>query len=252
MTDNWIVIPCFNEAARIDGSQIACLISDPSVVVLLVDDGSTDATLERLTAFKSVAPNQVEIMSLAANVGKAEAVRQGMNEAVRCGAGITGYLDADFATPATEMLRLLTLLRAQSDVNVLLGSRWLHLGSNIQRSNLRHYPGRIFATLASNVLGMPVYDTQCGAKLFRITPTFTAAIAAPFLTRWAFDVELIGRLREGMADAGYTLAQFTEVPLQVWIDVPGSKIGLLEMLHATFALSRIAGSLKQLRQQRDP
>lgn len=248
MESVYLVIPCYNEADRLDVSGIDELLSDDRVHLVLVDDGSTDETADRIEWFQRRHPGRVEALNLLRNMGKAECVRRGMHHAFALGANVTGYLDADFATPAREMLRLLDIFTDEPNLKVLLGSRWLYLGSDIRRSNVRHYAGRIFATLASTVLHMPVYDTQCGAKLFRVTDNFLAALDDPFLSRWAFDVELIGRLKEGAGNAApYDLAEFREAQLQTWIDVKGSKIGLIDMVRATLELIPISSALNRLR-----
>ena len=54
------------------------------------------------------------------------------------------------------------------------------------------------ATLAALILRQPFYDTQCGAKLFRNTPALAGALSEPFRSPWAFDLELLGRLREAL------------------------------------------------------
>src|SRR5204862_482251 len=78
------------------------------------------------------------------------------------GAEVVGYVDADLSTPVAEVARLLDEME-QRGVAVVMGARVALLGTAIQRRALRHYLGRLFATAASIILGLPVYDTQCGA-----------------------------------------------------------------------------------------
>ena len=96
------------------------------------------------------------------------------------------------------------------------------MGHHIDRNNFRHYTGRLFATITSIVLGFDVYDTQCGAKVFTASPTLDQALATPFLGRWSFDVELLGRLAAPNGIDG-----FLEVPLDAWHEVGGSKLGFV-------------------------
>lgn len=236
-----VVIPCYNEAARLREQEVAALITDPRVQVLLVDDGSTDGTEALLRRIAASSKGRVSWVAMARNGGKAEAVRHGMQRALAEGAEITGYLDADFATPASEMLRLLDALVA-SDAQVAMGARISRLGADIQRSPHRHYLGRVFATAASVVLGLRVYDTQCGAKLFRASPALTTALDSPFDSRWIFDVELLGRLVTGSGEAqALSAADFLEVPLRTWHDVAGSKLRPGGMASAGLELLRLGG-----------
>ena len=116
-----------------------------------------------------------------------------------------------------------------------MGSRVKLLGRKIDRRRSRHYLGRIFATAVSTVLGLDVYDTQCGAKLFRVTPFIRALFEHPFLSRWIFDVEIIARLIQ--AKRGKNLPQadrvIYEFPLMEWRDVQGSKLGYGDFVRAT-------------------
>ena len=110
----------------------------------------------------------------------------------------------------------------------------------IHRSPLRHYLGRLAATAIAFVLRIPVYDTQCGAKLLRGGPESAALFAEPFLTRWLFDVELIARLGRRRAATGGAAYAIHEFPLPAWRDVPGSKIRAKDYLRGIGDLARIA------------
>jgi dolichyl-phosphate beta-glucosyltransferase len=102
--------------------------------------------------------------------------------------------------------------------------------------------------VASAVLRLSVYDTQCGAKLFRATPALEAAVAEPFLSRWIFDVELLGRLMTGAAGApALTEEQVVEEPLLSWRDVPGSKLRPGHAAIAAKDMARIALDLSRRR-----
>jgi glycosyltransferase involved in cell wall biosynthesis len=230
------VIPCFNEAKRLDPRAIAELVADPRVSVVLVDDGSTDDTLALL---RGLASERVRVLALERNSGKAEAVRRGLQQAIAEGADVVGFADADFATPVSELLRLLDELE-QSGKDLVLGSRVLRLGASIDRKPLRHLVGRVFATVAAAAVGVPVYDTQCGAKLFRVSPRLSWALESPFSSRWSFDVELLcrlfGRLGEGAPEDEPSAL---EVPLHVWHEVGGSKLHLGSMARSFAELLRI-------------
>jgi len=225
-----VVIPCYNEATRLDFALLEELLLSPDLKLFLVDDGSTDTTLERLNEFSALHPNRVKIVALRPNGGKAEAVRRGLLTALEEGTPIVGYLDADMATPPSEMLRLLDTLKASS-AKLAMGTRVRRLGADIQRSTARHYLGRLFATLASWSLSMPVYDTQCGAKAARDTATLRRALSEPFTSRWAFDVQLLDRLTSD-AKVPYGLEALLEMPLQAWGERGGSKLSSQAMLRA--------------------
>ena len=241
-----IVVPCFNEAARLRPDRVHEL-AELCGAVLLVDDGSTDATASMLaTISAAAAPGTTHVEHLDVNQGKAAAVRHGLNVALDGGATVVGYCDADFATPADEMARLIDVLRNDPGIDVVIGSRVAMLGTDVRRSPARHYLGRVFATLASAALGMAVYDTQCGAKVFRDTPALRSALHTPFGSGWAFDVELLARLRRGdAANAGLAIERFVEVPLRRWHDVSGSKLTLGAATKAAVDLLRIARQLRR-------
>ncbi len=224
--------------------------ADAAPSLLFVDDGSTDDTrgvLAQLVAKLADTGVVARVVSLGANGGKAEAVRAGMLEALAQGAEVVGYYDADLATPPSEMLRLLDVLRERR-LDVVVGARVALLGRSIERKAHRHYLGRVFATFASVILGVPIYDTQCGAKVFRRTPALEAALRAPFVGRWAFDVELIGRLLAGAPGApGVAVDAIAEIPLRAWRDVAGSTLRPSAFPRLGLELGHIARSLARWR-----
>lgn len=235
-----VVIPCFNEAGRLAPAHVLALAAAPALTITLVDDGSTDDTWAVLDSIAARGGGRVRAVRLQSNVGKGEAVRAGLLDALGQGAAVVGYLDADFSAPPREMLRILAALD-DPGVDVALGSRVQLLGRKIERRAVRHYLGRVFATASSMVLQAPVYDTQCGAKAFRTTDALRAALAAAFTSRWAFDVELLGRLvRGGPGIPRVPLERFVEVPLEEWREMQGSRMSSTAMMGAALDLLRIA------------
>lgn len=236
-----IVVPCFNEGGRVDASAFAALLDDdPSLSLIFVDDGSTDATSLIHARLADARPSRIQALSLPENRGKGEAVRQGLLHALKGPAAIVGYVDADLATPASEIRRLCSVLRRKEGCDVLLASRIRLMGRSIHRRPSRHYLGRAFATAASWVLRLPIYDTQCGAKLFRRIPSLARALEEPFLSRWIFDVELLGRLLAGAPGTDPLRSErIHEEPLQCWADRDGSKPGAGQMAMAIADLGRI-------------
>jgi len=240
LTDTRIVIPCFDEAERFHAEAFhAHLAEDARTGFLFVDDGSRDGTAALLEAAAGADPERMAVLSLPRNHGKAEAVRRGMLAAFEEGAAFAGYWDADLATPLAEIPRFRERLET-GDRRMVLGARVSLLGRKIERSAARHYLGRVFATCASLTLRLPVYDTQCGAKLFRSGPGVRRIFEAPFASGWAFDVELLDRLAATLeADGVPVEAAVAEIPLLAWTDVAGSKVRPMDFFRSLRELARI-------------
>lgn len=241
MSDSIIVVPCYNEAARLDVAAFQRFAAQhPGCRFLMVDDGSGDRTAEVLESLATGDPKSFRVLRLARNVGKAEAVRQGVLQALECRPELVGYWDADLATPLEALGEFCHLLEADRQLQVVLGSRVKLLGRRIERRPMRHYLGRVFATAASLVLSLPVYDTQCGAKVFRASPLVHRMFAEPFHSRWFFDVELLARLILASAERQLPVeALVHELPLLEWRDVPGSKLRSKDFVRALFDLARL-------------
>lgn len=228
------VVPCYNEEQRLDGDGVLRLASSGGRV-LFVNDGSKDGTAALLDSLVARSSGAAEVLHLTRNGGKAEAVRAGLLHAIAKGAESVGYFDADLATPPEEMVRLFTLLE-RPEIDFAMASRVALLGRHIDRTMIRHYLGRIFATAASMAITLRVYDTQCGAKALRVTPQLKEALSTPFTTRWVFDVELMMRLLK----VGVPQSAFAEMPLRAWVDVKGSKLSRQAMAGAAMDLARLA------------
>jgi dolichyl-phosphate beta-glucosyltransferase len=237
-----VVVPCYNEADRLQPLRFSeFLAQGEQVDFLLVNDGSKDATLTVLEALRKKHPERIRVLDQQPNRGKAEAVRAGMLAAIaQQGVAVTGFWDADLATPLNVIPQLLTKLMEDPCRQMIFGSRVRLLGHAIHRKPLRHYLGRIFATAVSIILELPIYDTQCGAKLFRVTPEFKSILASPFQSRWIFDVEIIARFMAiHNKDASFADEAIYENPLPRWEDVAGSKVGPLDFFTAFYELIRI-------------
>jgi dolichyl-phosphate beta-glucosyltransferase len=237
-----IVVPCYNEAKRFSTDAfIEFAAAQPSVRFLFVNDGSTDDTPLLIGRLVASAPERFGRLDHLNNQGKAAAVRSGMLRAFANGGGYAGYWDADLATPLGEIPRFIESLEAHPQREICFGVRVQLLGRTIDRRFYRHYLGRVFATAASLALQLPVYDTQCGAKLFRASPEMHALFAEPFVVNWSFDVEIVARLtqqrqrtrRPGPREIIY------ELPVEEWRDVEGSKVRPVDFGKALVDIARI-------------
>ena len=181
------------------------------------------------------------LLPLDANHGKAEAVRRGVLEALKGEVRFVGFWDADLATPLDEIPAFQRVLEARPELEIVMGARVRLLGRDIRRSALRHYLGRLSATWIALVLGLRVYDTQCGAKLFRNGPRLAALFREPFLATWLFDVEILARwiAQDAQTGGAGARAALYEHPVVAWADVGGSKLRPGAYLRAALDLIRI-------------
>ena len=150
--DTCIVVPCYNEADRLNIQTITLFSNKhPYIDFLFVNDGSTDNTLSILQDISRSLSN-VSFMNLSANSGKAEAVRSGFIQAMTGNFEYIGYLDADLSSPPDELDRLKQVLLHNQEIDIAIGSRVKMLGYSIERKLLRHLVGRVFATQYQNIV----------------------------------------------------------------------------------------------------
>ena len=237
----FLIIPCYNEFHRLQESKVFNCVDHLDCIVVLVNDGSTDKTQHLLQRISSVRPAAIKVLNLERNLGKGEAVRAGINFAISQGASEVGFCDADFAVDHHDLVRIFSKLDESSLSYGVIGSRVAVAGSTIKRSVFRHFFGRIFATLVSAILKQDVYDTQCGAKAFRINTTTIYVFSQPFHSRWAFDVEILGRINRL---TNREPSSVIELPLLRWIEQTGSKLSVFSRLTTALELFKIRRSLQ--------
>ena len=222
------VVPCYNEAERTDFKVFKDWQDvHREVNFFFVNDGSSDNTLDVIGNFFE----KDRIIDLPRNSGKAEAVRVGMKRVCELESySYVGFLDADLATPLSEISLFQHWVKQGKEI--ILGARILRLGGNINRKWYRHYLGRFFATAASLLLDLPIYDTQCGAKVFKAS-LLKEVIEEPFISKWIFDVELFLRFKQ---KGSVPIELWHEIPLENWEDVGGSRLKSTDFLKAPFEM----------------
>lgn len=212
-----LVIPCYNEANRLERSEIEILSKNPNVRLFFVNDGSTDATVDLLQELSSEFDN-THYIDYRENTGKANTLYCAFHDLKDNDSAYFGFLDADFSTSAEEFLKMYDFIEKQEKYKFIFASRIATLNTEINRKPRRHYIGRIIITLLNLKYHLGIYDTQCGAKIFAKN-IVEKAFEKPFETHWLFDIEIFLRLRE------YDLLKYGyEFPLQKWEDVAGSKL----------------------------
>lgn len=242
MPDTVIIIPCYNEFDRLPVSEFKEYARHSKRVrFVFVDDGSTDRTGELLESLSSLDGTAFQIVSLSRNRGKGEAVREGFHAALGHSPKYVGYWDADLATPLDEIARFCRVLDESPNTEIVMGARVILMGHRIERRLVRHYLGRLSASLASFALGIRIYDAMCGAKLIRVTPRTLGLFTSPFSSRWVFDVEMAARF---VHDTPPSLnrsgeSAICELALQQWREIRGSKLRWPDFVRATVDLAKI-------------
>src|SRR5437660_12850188 len=212
-----IVIPAYNEGQRLAASleKIIAHASREgwSTEILVVNDGSRDATAELVRSFASQHP-EVQLLENPGNRGKGYSVRHGM---LKAQGELLLFTDADLSSPIAEAGKLFQAIEDGADL--AMGSRWLNSALQTERQPLlRQLYGRLFNLLLRVVLGLDYRDTQCGFKAFN-----RAAAKAIFplqrIERWGFDPEILFL-------AGKFGFRVREVPV-AWAHSEGTRISPL-------------------------
>src|SRR3984957_10322398 len=184
-----IVIPAYNESARIGGALqavVACIRQRGwNAEVVVVNDGSHDDTAEIVHAFAQNAP-EVRMLHNPGNRGKGYSVRNGILHSL---GEIVMFTDADLSAPIEEADGLFAAIAGGADIAI--GSRWLErTRQSIRQPLYRQFFGRCFNVVTHAVMGLPYADTQCGFKAFTRAAAQTV-FQLQTIERWGFDPEIL-------------------------------------------------------------
>ena len=187
-TELSIVIPSFNEEKRLPATleRIAAYVkaSGRNTDVIVVDDGSKDATLELLQSFRGAIEN-LRVVSNGRNRGKGYSVRHGSLEAR---GAIVLFTDADLSAPIEEADKLLAKM---GEYDVAIGSRAVNRDLiEVHESKFREFAGIVFNRIVRIILRLPFVDTQCGFKAFR-REKCKIIFEQQTIERFGFDPELL-------------------------------------------------------------
>jgi dolichyl-phosphate beta-glucosyltransferase len=227
-----VVIPAYKEAGRLPAllRDVKAYLSSAShaqapfdVQFSIVDDGSPQADFEATEHLlvEQGLRDRVDLVRLEHNRGKGGAIRAGFERGLAAGFDYLGFVDADSAVSIGELHRVLvylTSLRSTAPLAGAIGSRVKMLGRHVERSMLRHYMGRVFATFVGVYFRHPVYATQCGLKVFE-REALTRYLDVPSDERWVWDTQLL----LAMLHAGEPIH---EVPVD-WRETGQSKVSLI-------------------------
>jgi glycosyltransferase involved in cell wall biosynthesis len=184
-----IVIPAYNESARIERTLqrvMACVDRQGwDAEVLVVDDGSKDATVEIVRRWME-RDRRLYLVQNDGNRGKGYSVRNGLLQA---SGEVVMFTDADLSAPMEEAERLMAAIAEGADVAI--GSRWLERARQTLHQPLyRRFFGRCFNWVTRTVMGLPFKDTQCGFKAFKRTAA-QVIFRLQRIERWGFDPEIL-------------------------------------------------------------
>jgi dolichyl-phosphate beta-glucosyltransferase len=225
-----VVLPCYNEAERLPDTlrtYLTHLPRDPGEVeVLVVDDGSTDATPAVAEAIAAVDP-RVRVLTNRPNHGKGFAVRAGV---LASRGDLVVFTDADGSYGPGELDRI---IRALAEAPVAIGSR----AEAATGPLTRRAASRVFNLAIQGLLGLPFHDTQAGLKGFQRMAA-REIFSRTRLDGFAFDVEALfvaRRLGLEISEIGVQAKERQGSKVRVAVDAQ-------RMLREAWAVRRMAAS----------
>ncbi|UZO82270.1 glycosyltransferase family 2 protein [Aquimarina sp. ERC-38] len=234
-----IIIPCYNEEKRLDRNAFQSFIkAHKNYHLCFVNDGSQDQTLEVLKEIQTTNSNQISVVNMKRNGGKAEAVRVGANYLHhKVDTEFIGFMDADLSTDFNDFKGLVHTLQTNSKLDLVFGSRAKEGTGTIEKDGFRQIISYVINLLIVFIIGLAIKDTQCGAKVFRAN-LVPVLFKKQFVSKWLFDVEMFIRLKNHLGKAN-TVKAIYEQPLLRWVHMEDSKLGLKDSLEIPLRLAAI-------------
>ena len=217
----YVIVPCYNEEHRLNTEYWNNIIGRLDYHWIFVNDGSTDGTRRKLDKLKNV-----RILDFEKNIGKAEAIRAGINHARKSESKddlVISYIDSDGAFELKDIERIFEVFFSKlekDDIEAVWASRVALAGRDISRSTIRHYLSRIIISIIGAFDRKVPYDPQTGFKIFYLNKKVSPLFGEKFRTRWFFDIEIIRRWEKLKGNK----IEIWEEPVDYWHDVKGSKV----------------------------
>lgn len=184
-----IIIPAYNEEKRIKQTIVALrsYLKPRKYIyeIIVVDDGSTDGTLNVL---KDTLSADLRVITITKS-GKGAAVKEGVMSADKENEYVF-FMDADLSTDPSEIGAFIDIFKEEPETGVIIGSRYLPEGSVIIQPPFRNMVGRTFSLIKSKLLGIDFFDSQCGFKAFRMQSA-KKLFAKSEIKGFSFDVEIL-------------------------------------------------------------
>lgn len=221
-----IVIPCYNEAVRfVSEDYIVFLNNNSAVKLCIVDDGSTDTTKSVLQKLQLDFPSQIEILSLPTNVGKGNAIRQGMEFSLSKFPNCSdfGFLDSDLSVDLNTYKKMLDIHRADNNI-MTYASREKIRTTEIKNTAIRKIASVVAKIMVRWCFNLSINDTQCGAKIVN-RKVAIKIFQIPFNSRWLFDIEMFMRLKNLSG-----LERVSPYYLKSWMYRANSKLNNADLL----------------------
>ena len=186
-----VVIPCYNETATLDDcvDRVRAIASDDlALEIVIVDDASTDDSLEKARALAERFP-EIRVYFHEKNQGKGAALRTGFRHVT---GDFVAVQDADLEYDPNDLVRLLGPLR-EGKADVVLGSRFLSGGAH-RVLYFWHSVGNKFLTLMSNIFtDLNLSDMETCYKVFRREVIQSIEIEE---NRFGFEPEIVAKLAD--------------------------------------------------------